>query len=471
MIDTYVETELDHELSANIIDLCPVGALNNKPFRYHARAWEMTQRPLVSPHDGFGTNIYAHVLRGRVMRVVPRENEEINETWIADRDRFGFEGMYSQRARDPAHGARRWRAQDGRLGRGAERGGRGAEEGGREPGRRELGVSRLAAGDAWRRCICSRRSRAASAAATSTIGCGSSISRSGRGGRLSQPRHEDRRGRSARRRAHRRLESAPRDPVARASHPQSGACAARRSHSSTRAASSTCSPSPAMVLRRISSGDSPPWCARPRPRPTARCPTGCRPRPSMTVIVPSPHRSPKASAARFSWERSRSVTRRTPRSRRSPQRSQRCAARAWGCSPREPNAAGAYLAGAVPHREPGGAPIAAAGLAARAMLESRLKGYMLLGGIDPAHDLLAAPDGSGAARPARRRSGCLVVAAHHLSESLRAAAHVVLPIGTFAEGSGTFVNVEGRWQSWAGAAGLQARAARAGKCCGFSAIC
>ncbi len=94
-IETYVEQSIDHELSANIIDLCPVGALNNKPFRYHARAWEMTQHALVAPHDGFGTNIYAHVLRGKLMRVVPRENEQINETWIADRDRFGFEGMYS----------------------------------------------------------------------------------------------------------------------------------------------------------------------------------------------------------------------------------------------------------------------------------------------------------------------------------------------------------------------------------------
>ncbi len=94
-VGTYIEQSVDHELSANIIDLCPVGALNNKPFRYHARAWEMTQAALVSPHDGFGTNLYAHVLRGKVMRVVPRENEAINETWIADRDRFGFEGMYS----------------------------------------------------------------------------------------------------------------------------------------------------------------------------------------------------------------------------------------------------------------------------------------------------------------------------------------------------------------------------------------
>ena len=94
-VGTYIEHSVDHELSANIIDLCPVGALNNKPFRYHARAWEMGQHALVSPHDAFGTNIYAHVLRGKVMRVVPRENEEVNETWIADRDRFGFEGMYS----------------------------------------------------------------------------------------------------------------------------------------------------------------------------------------------------------------------------------------------------------------------------------------------------------------------------------------------------------------------------------------
>ena len=79
----------------NIIDLCPVGALNNKPYRYRARAWEMTQHALVSPHDAVGTNIYAHVLRGRVMRIVPRANEDVNETWIADRDRFSYQGIYS----------------------------------------------------------------------------------------------------------------------------------------------------------------------------------------------------------------------------------------------------------------------------------------------------------------------------------------------------------------------------------------
>src|SRR4029079_14231424 len=86
---------VDHELSGNVIDLCPVGALNSKPFRHRARAWEMTEHELVSPHDGTGTNLWGHVLRGRLMRVVPRENEAINETWIPDRDRFSYEGIYA----------------------------------------------------------------------------------------------------------------------------------------------------------------------------------------------------------------------------------------------------------------------------------------------------------------------------------------------------------------------------------------
>jgi NADH-quinone oxidoreductase subunit G len=111
------------------------------------------------------------------------------------------------------------------------------------------------------------------------------------------------------------------------------------------------------------------------------------------------------------------------------------------------NSAGAYLAGAVPHREPGGAGASKPGLAARAMLEARLKGYVLFGGIDPANDLAVGPDALAGA-------DFVVAAGSHLPESLKAVAHVVLPIGTFAEGSGTFVNLEGRWQSWAGAATL-----------------
>ena len=94
-IGTFVEQSIDHEMSANIIDLCPVGALNNKPYRYSARAWEMIQHETVSPHDCVGSNMYAHVLRGTVKRIVPRTNESINETWLSDRDRFSYEGIYS----------------------------------------------------------------------------------------------------------------------------------------------------------------------------------------------------------------------------------------------------------------------------------------------------------------------------------------------------------------------------------------
>ncbi len=101
-IGTYIQRTVDHELSGNVIDLCPVGALNNKPFRMRGRSWEMTQHATVPPHDPVGTNIYAHTLRGDFLRAVPRDNEGINETWIADRDRFSCEGIYSdERLRQP----------------------------------------------------------------------------------------------------------------------------------------------------------------------------------------------------------------------------------------------------------------------------------------------------------------------------------------------------------------------------------
>jgi NADH-quinone oxidoreductase subunit G len=94
-VRTYIESTVNHELSGNVIDLCPVGALVSKPYRFSARAWEMSAVPLISPHDAVGSNLFGHVLRGRLMRVVPRENEAINEVWIADRDRFSYEGVYS----------------------------------------------------------------------------------------------------------------------------------------------------------------------------------------------------------------------------------------------------------------------------------------------------------------------------------------------------------------------------------------
>ncbi len=95
-IGTYVGRMMTSELSGNVIDLCPVGALTNKPARYTFRAWELMQQATVSPHDSVGSNLYMHQRRGRIMRVVPRENERINETWIADRDRYSCHGLYHE---------------------------------------------------------------------------------------------------------------------------------------------------------------------------------------------------------------------------------------------------------------------------------------------------------------------------------------------------------------------------------------
>ena len=96
-IITFVGKTVDSELSGNVIDLCPVGALTSKPFRYSARTWELTRKPSISPHCGLGTNLTLQMKQNRVMRALPRENEAINECWISDKDRFSYEALNSDR--------------------------------------------------------------------------------------------------------------------------------------------------------------------------------------------------------------------------------------------------------------------------------------------------------------------------------------------------------------------------------------
>jgi len=101
-IGTYVEHAMSSELSGNVIDLCPVGALTSKPYRYSARAWELQARPVIAPHDCLGSNLNAHLKGQVVKRVVPAENEDVNETWIADRDRFSYQALrHEQRLLSP----------------------------------------------------------------------------------------------------------------------------------------------------------------------------------------------------------------------------------------------------------------------------------------------------------------------------------------------------------------------------------
>ena len=92
-IIAFVGKTVDSELSGNVIDLCPVGALTSKPFRYSARTWELNRRPSISPHCGLGANTTVQIKQNRVMRVLPRENDDINECWLSDKDRFAYEGL------------------------------------------------------------------------------------------------------------------------------------------------------------------------------------------------------------------------------------------------------------------------------------------------------------------------------------------------------------------------------------------
>ncbi len=95
-ITTFLNKNVNSELSGNMIDVCPVGALTSKPFRYKARGWELASHRSVSPHDGLGSNMTVQTLRGQVMRVLPFENEAVNECWLSDRDRFSYEALDSR---------------------------------------------------------------------------------------------------------------------------------------------------------------------------------------------------------------------------------------------------------------------------------------------------------------------------------------------------------------------------------------
>ncbi len=100
-IDTSVEKSLSSELSGNIIDICPVGALTSKPFKFKARNWELTNTKSIAPHDALGSNIIIQTINNKVVRVLPDDNEDINEIWLADRDRFSYLGLDKDRALSP----------------------------------------------------------------------------------------------------------------------------------------------------------------------------------------------------------------------------------------------------------------------------------------------------------------------------------------------------------------------------------
>jgi NADH-quinone oxidoreductase subunit G len=446
-IGTYVEQSIDHELSANIIDLCPVGALNNKPFRYRGRAWEMTQAALVSPHDAFGTNLYAHVLRGRLMRIVPRENEQINETWIADRDRFGFEGMYSaDRVSSPM-----LRTDDTLQAVDWEVALNAAAE-----GLKQAAVASAAAVG----FLASPMATVEELYLLAQIARG--LGSSNIDHRLRQLDFRAQENEAPFPNLGLKIEDVERLEgvlmVGSDLRHEMPMLAHRLRKAAVKGGAHVAFLNPRhfdymfpvagyMAADETLVGE---LCALVQVAAAAAgkaAPAGVAAAP-----VTDAHRA-LIDALTHGTRRAVLLGNLAQRHPAYAQLKALCELLAElcgasvGCITEGANSAGAYLAGAVPHRAPGGTPLRSVGLSARAMLDSPLKAYVLLGGIDPANDLGVDPKALAAA-------DLVVAITTHLTDSLREVADVVLPIGVFAETSGTFVNAEGRWQSWAGAAKL-----------------
>jgi NADH-quinone oxidoreductase subunit G len=452
-ISTYVEHSMRHELSANIIDLCPVGALNNKPYRYRARAWEMTQAPLVSPHDCVGTNVNAHVLRGRVMRVVPRANDAINETWIADRDRFSHEGFYSaDRAQKPMlRTGDEWREVDWETA--LEAAASGLKQVVRESGAAQVGV------------LASPLASLEELALTARVARG--LGTANLDHRLRRADFRDQ----------------ANDPAA----PLLGCTIAELEQvSGVLVVGSNLRKEVPLIAHRIRQG-----AVRRGGKVSFINPRPCDVRFPVLVELTSnglgmaqhlaavlvavlrsagqaapaslqaalegitPSAQHEAVAASLTTGELRLVLLGALAERHVAYAEIRALATALaaasgarlGFLPEGGNAVGAALAGVLPHRAVGGRVVTAPGLNAAEMLAARLKAYVLVGGIESA-DLTPV----SAADASLRGAQCVVAVTPYASVDILATATVILPAAVYAETSGTWVNVEGRWQSVAGAA-------------------
>jgi NADH-quinone oxidoreductase subunit G len=446
-VRSYIESTVNHELSGNVIDLCPVGALVSKPYRFSARAWEMSAVPLISPHDAVGSNLFGHVLRGRLMRVVPRDNEAINESWIADRDRFSYEGVYSaDRLRTPL----------------VRRAGEWVES--------EWEPALMLAAEGLKERAASFGILASPSSTSEELYLAARIAR-GLGSnnidhRLRQRDFRDQGadpafptlgtriaeidglnallviGSNLRREApmlaHRVRKAALRGAKVTMLNP------ARFPYLFPLAGYLSCTPG-AMVAELAALLNA------------AAAATGAAVPEHLAAVVGA---ATVTDAHRTAVEALRSGTHRAvwlgALAARHPAfadlralaaaLAQLCGA-SFGRIAEGANAAGAYLAGAIPHREPGAKPLARPGLAAREMLGKPLRSYLLFGGVEPGIDTLDAE-----AQRTLAQAELVIAITPFASEEVKRIAHLMLPIGTYAETSGTYVNCEGLWQSQAGAA-------------------
>jgi NADH-quinone oxidoreductase subunit G len=449
-IGTYIEKSVDHELSGNIIDLCPVGALNNKPYRYSARAWEMVAKPLVSPHDCAGSNLDAHVLRGRLRRIVPRENEAINEAWLSDRDRFSCFGVYSadrlQRPRVKHDGnwvETTWQdalsAAVAALKKATSVGGASglgtlvSPSATLEEAYLLQRITRHLGSDNIDYRLRQRDFRdQANDAKAPLLGCSiadldtrQGILVIGSNLRMEVPIVAHRVRKAARKGA----AVAFVNPAVYEYHFQPAAYVTAAPDAlvaslaavlaaAASAAGTAVPPHLARAVEGVAVSDAQRAAAQALVR-----------KPSLVLLGQIAQRHPQYAELRALAAGLATIT-----------------GAALGYLSEGANAAGAALAGATPHRGPGGNSVARAGFDARAMLETARNAYLLFG-IEPSKDLADAT----ASLPALR-SAAVVAFTAFVSDELLDVADVLLPIGTFAETAGTFVNAEGRWQSFDAAA-------------------
>ncbi|HEY4340909.1 MAG TPA: NADH-quinone oxidoreductase subunit NuoG [Steroidobacteraceae bacterium] len=446
-VRAFVERTVDHELSGNIIDLCPVGALNSKPFRFSARAWEMIAHPLVSPHDGVGTNLFGHVLRGKLMRVVPRDNEAINETWIADRDRFSYEGVYS-----------------------ADR----------------IGAPLVREGGSWTQVSWESALAVAVDGLRKHAGSLGALSSASATTEESYLLNRLIRGLGSANIDHRLRRRDFSDQSGDALHPNLGMriaeveqlnglliigsnlrrevpVLAHRVRKASLAGAAVAFVNPAhfdykfKVAAFLESAPAAQVADLAAVLAAVAAKTGGAVPAGLAAVagkatIEDTHQAVAAALLsgpkRAVWLGALALRHPLYADLRALAGAiAQLAGASLGELAEGGNAAGAYLAGCVPHREAGGKALSAAGRNAAEMLHTPLRAYVLFGGVEPEADSL-----SPQSMKVLAEADLVVAITPYMTEQLKQVAHVVLPIGTFAETSGTYVNLEGVWQSFTAAA-------------------
>ena len=449
-IGTYVQKAVTSEMSGNVIDLCPVGALTSKPFRYTSRPWELNAVTGVAPHDCVGSNIYLHVRGNKVMRALPKENEEINETWISDRDRYGYEGLNSpERLRAPMlKRDGEWQEVEwetalqtvvAKLKGVMTAGGAG-----------QLGVlvspsatvEEMYLAQKWLRALSGanidhrlRQSDVSdqdAAPAFPSLGCSlADLERMdgvlivGANVRKDQPIVGHRIRKAA-------LDGARIGVI----NPVDYEFRFRVAEKIIAAPAAMERALAGVVKALLGGGASAPPALAPlladvqvNDQHRAIADLLGQGGKSAVVLGNQANAHPAAATLRALAGMIAQLTEST-----------------LGTLSEGANGAGAYLAGAVPHRGPARQAPVAKGLDAQAMLQAKLKAYVLLG-VEPELDC----GDSAAALAAMGNADSVIALTPFISEAMRDYADVLLPVAPFSETSGTFINIDGTWQSFNGA--------------------